>query len=107
MQEHSCVVSYLFGLKTIKGKTSCECGKSLNKQIFETIYYAAMRASCDLAKEQGHYASYKGSPISRGKFQFDLWGTIPSDRWDWKKLREDIAKWGVRNSLTTCIISYF
>ena len=78
--------------------------KSLNKQIFETIYYAAMRASCDLAKDQGHYTSYKGSPISQGKFQFDLWGTTPSDRWDWKKLREDIAKWGVRNSLTTCIM---
>jgi len=78
--------------------------KNLNKQIFETIYFAAMRASCDLAKEQGHYATYKGSPISQGKFQFDLWGAKPSDRWDWKKLREDIAKYGVRNSLTTCIM---
>jgi ribonucleoside-diphosphate reductase alpha chain len=63
-----------------------------------------MRASCDLAKEQGHYATYKGSPISKGKFQFDLWGVTPTDRWDWKKLREDIAKFGVRNSLTTCIM---
>jgi ribonucleoside-diphosphate reductase alpha subunit len=78
--------------------------KSLNKQIFETIYFATMRASCDLAKEQGPYASYQGSPISQGKFQFDLWGTTTTDRWDWKKLREDIAKWGVRNSLTTCIM---
>ena len=78
--------------------------KSLNKQIFETIYFASMRASCDLAKEQGHYATYKGSPISEGKFQFDLWGATPTDRWDWKKLREDIAKWGVRNSLSTCIM---
>jgi len=78
--------------------------RNLNKQIFETIYFATMRASCDLAKEQGHYATYKGSPISEGKFQFDLWGTTPTDRWDWKKLREDIAKWGVRNSLTTCIM---
>jgi len=78
--------------------------KSLNKQIFETIYFATMRASCDLAKEQGHYATYKGSPISQGKFQFDLWGATTTDRWDWKKLREDIAKWGVRNSLTTCIM---
>ena len=78
--------------------------KNLNKQIFETIYFATMRASCDLAKDQGHYATYKGSPISEGKFQFDLWGAKPTDRWDWKKLREDIAKFGVRNSLTTCIM---
>jgi ribonucleoside-diphosphate reductase alpha chain len=78
--------------------------KSLNKQIFETIYYASVRASCDLAKEKGSYATYKGSPISEGKFQFDLWGATTTDRWDWKKLREDIAKWGVRNSLTTCIM---
>jgi len=78
--------------------------KNLNKQIFETIYFASMRASCDLAKEQGHYATYKGSPISEGKFQFDLWGATPTDRWDWKKLKEDIAKFGVRNSLTTCIM---
>ena len=78
--------------------------RSLNKQIFETIYFASMRASCDLAKLQGSYASYKGSPISEGKFQFDLWGATTTDRWDWKKLREDIQKWGVRNSLTTCIM---
>ena len=78
--------------------------KNLNKQIFETIYFASMRASCDLAKEQGHYATYKWSPISEGKFQFDLWGAKPTDRWDWKKLREDIARFGVRNSLTTCIM---
>lgn len=78
--------------------------KQLNKEIFETIYYSAMRASCDLAKEQGAYASYEGSPISKGQFQFDLWGVIPTDRWDWKKLREDIKKFGVRNSLTTCIM---
>jgi len=78
--------------------------RGVNKQIFETIYYAAMRASCDLAKESGHYATYKGSPISQGKFQFDLWGSTTTDRWDWKKLREDILKCGVRNSLTTCIM---
>jgi len=78
--------------------------KSLNKQIFETIYFAAMRASCDLAKQQGAYTTYEGSPISEGKFQFDLWGVTPTDRWDWKKLREDINKFGVRNSLTTCIM---
>ena len=78
--------------------------KSINKEIFETIYYASMKASCDLAKEQGTYATYAGSPISEGKFQFDLWNTKPSKRWDWDKLREDIKKHGVRNSLTTCIM---
>ena len=81
-----------------------EEAKQLNKEIFETIYYAAMRASCDLAKEQGTYATYKDSPISQGKFQFDLWGVKTSKRWDWDKLREDIKKYGVRNSLTTCIM---
>ena len=78
--------------------------KQLNREIFETIYYSAMRASCDLAKEQGAYTSYEGSPISKGQFQFDLWGVTPTDRWDWKKLREDVKKFGVRNSLTTCIM---
>ncbi len=78
--------------------------KSLNKQIFETIYFASMRASCDLAKTQGSYATYNESPVSKGKLQFDLWGATPSDRWDWKKLKEDIQKFGVRNSLTTCIM---
>ena len=78
--------------------------KSLNKEIFETIYYASIKASCDLAKVEGAYPTFKGSPISEGKFQFDLWGTKPTKRWDWDKLREDIKKHGVRNSLTTCIM---
>jgi ribonucleoside-diphosphate reductase alpha subunit len=78
--------------------------KQLNKEIFETIYYASIKASCDLAKEQGTYATYEGSPISQGKFQFDLWGTKPTKRWDWEKLREEVKKHGVRNSLTTCIM---
>ena len=78
--------------------------KLLNKEIFETIYYASIKASCDLAKVDGAYATYTGSPISEGKFQFDLWGTKPTKRWDWDKLREDIKKHGVRNSLTTCIM---
>ena len=78
--------------------------KQLNKEIFETIYYASIKASCDLAKTQGTYASYEGSPISQGKFQFDLWGTIPGKRWDWEKLRVEVKKYGVRNSLTTCIM---
>jgi ribonucleoside-diphosphate reductase alpha chain len=78
--------------------------KQLNKEIFETIYYASIKASCDLAKEQGPYTTYEGSPISQGKFQFDLWGTKPTKRWDWEKLREEVKKFGVRNSLTTCIM---
>jgi ribonucleoside-diphosphate reductase alpha chain len=78
--------------------------KQINRDIFETIYYAAMRASCDMAKKDGAYATYEGSPVSQGKLQFDLWGVKPSKRWDWDKLREDIKKWGVRNSLTTCIM---
>jgi ribonucleoside-diphosphate reductase alpha chain len=78
--------------------------KALNKEIFETIYYASIKASCDLAKTEGAYATYEGSPISQGKLQFDLWGVTPTKRWDWDKLREDIKKYGVRNSLTTCIM---
>jgi len=81
-----------------------EEAKSLNKEIFETIYYASIKASCDLAKTEGAYATYEGSPISQGKLQFDLWGVTPTKRWDWDKLREDIKKYGVRNSLTTCIM---
>jgi len=78
--------------------------KLLNKEIFETIYYASIKASCDLAKVDGPYATYAGSPISEGKFQFDLWGAKPTKRWDWDKLREEVKKHGVRNSLTTCIM---
>lgn len=73
--------------------------KKLNKEIFETIYYAALTASKDLAKEDGHYETYPGSPISKGIFQFDMWNVKPSDRWEWDVLKEEIAKYGVRNSL--------
>ena len=78
--------------------------KKLNKEIFETIYFASMKASCDLAKEQGPYATYEGSPVSKGNLQFDLWGVTPTKRWDWDKLKSEISKFGVRNSLTTCIM---
>ncbi len=78
--------------------------KVINKEIFETIYFASIKASCDLAKENGAYATFKGSPLSEGKFQFDLWNAKPTKRWDWDKLREDVKKYGVRNSLTTCIM---
>ncbi len=73
--------------------------KLLNKQVFETIYYAALTASKDLAKELGPYETYKGSPISEGKFQQDLWGVEATDLWEWDVLREEIKKHGVRNSL--------
>ncbi|RDV13096.1 ribonucleoside-diphosphate reductase subunit alpha [Pontibacter diazotrophicus] len=74
--------------------------KGLNKDIFETIYFAAMTASKDLAKKQGAYDTFKGSPLSEGKFQFDLWGVTPeSGRWDWEELRKEVVEHGVRNSL--------
>ena len=74
--------------------------KQLNKEIFETIYFAAMTASKDLAIAEGPYQTFQGSPLSKGKFQFDLWNVSPaSTRWDWKTLRKDVMKHGVRNSL--------
>jgi ribonucleoside-diphosphate reductase alpha chain len=74
--------------------------KGLNKDIFETIYYAALTASMELAQRDGTYQSYEGSPISQGIFQFDMWGVKPeSGRWDWEALRSEIIKNGVRNSL--------
>ena len=75
--------------------------KNINKLIFETIYFGAKEASHELAKEKGVYSTFKGSPLSEGKFQFDMWDTQPSNMWDWNTLREKIKKDGVRNSLTT------
>ena len=76
-----------------------EQARQLNKDIFETIYFAAMEASMELAKAHGAYESFKGSPLSEGKFQFDLWNVQPSKRWDWAALRKEVKKFGVRNSL--------
>jgi ribonucleoside-diphosphate reductase alpha chain len=73
--------------------------KKLNSEIFETIYYAALCASKDLAKELGHYETFPGSPISKGVFQQDMWNVTPSARWEWDVLREEVIKYGVRNSL--------
>jgi ribonucleoside-diphosphate reductase alpha chain len=74
--------------------------KQLNIEIFETIYYAAMSESCELAKIHGSYESFKGSPTSKGIFQFDMWGVQPdSKRWDWDQLKADVVKHGLRNSL--------
>merc|ERR1711935_910576 len=77
-----------------------EAAQRLNEDIFETIYFAACEASCDLASKEGAYETYAGSPASEGHLQFDLWGTTPkSDRWDWATLKEKIARHGMRNSL--------
>lgn len=73
--------------------------KKLNSEIFETIYYAAMTASKDLAIENGAYETFEGSPTSEGIFQFDMWNVTPSDRWEWDVLKEEVKKHGVRNSL--------
>ena len=73
--------------------------KRLNSEIFETIYYAALTASKDLAKVEGAYETYPGSPISKGIFQQDMWNVTPSSRWEWETLREEVMKYGVRNSL--------
>ncbi len=76
-----------------------EFAKMLNKNIFETIYFAAMTASKDLAKEEGAYSTFKGSPLSKGLFQFDLWNVAQTDRHDWDTLRKEVMEFGVRNSL--------
>ncbi|XP_054754792.1 ribonucleoside-diphosphate reductase large subunit-like [Lytechinus pictus] len=73
--------------------------KKLNIQIFETIYYAALKASCEIAAKLGPYETYEGSPVSKGILQHDMWGVTPTDLHDWAALKADIAKHGVRNSL--------
>jgi ribonucleoside-diphosphate reductase subunit M1 len=73
--------------------------KRLNQQIFETIYHAALEASCELAQQHGVYETYEGCPVSKGQLQYDMWGVTPTDLWDWTTLKADIAKHGVRNSL--------
>ncbi|KAJ6805573.1 ribonucleoside-diphosphate reductase large subunit-like [Iris pallida] len=73
--------------------------QKLNADIFETIYYHALKASSELAVKEGPYETYKGSPVSKGILQPDMWNVAPSSRWDWPALREMIAKHGVRNSL--------
>ena len=73
--------------------------RNLNREIFETIYFAAMTASKDQAIEFGTYETYAGSPVSQGVFQYDMWGVTPSNRWEWSLLKEEVKKHGVRNSL--------
>ena len=67
-----------------------EEARKLNSEIFETIYYAAMTASKDLAKVEGPYETFAGSPVSKGIFQFDMWGVTPSSRWEWDVLKEEV-----------------
>jgi len=77
----------------------------LNSEISETIYFAALEASCELAEEEGAYESYEGSPMSKGQFQFDLWNdSRVSDRWNWTELKESIAVHGIRNSLLVALM---
>ena len=76
-----------------------DLARMLNRNIFETIYFAAMTASNELAKEQGAYETFAGSPASEGKFQFDLWNVVPGDRWNWSELKEKVKQYGIRNSL--------
>lgn len=77
-----------------------EEAKGVNQDIFETIYYASLTASNEIAAEMGPYETYEGSPISKGVFQFDMWKVKPSSgRWNWEELKQNIMKHGVRNSL--------
>ncbi|XP_046852717.1 ribonucleoside-diphosphate reductase large subunit-like [Xenia sp. Carnegie-2017] len=76
-----------------------EEARQLNIEIFETMYFAALSASCELAEEEGPYSTYEGSPVSQGILQFDLWNATPTNRWNWTDLKKKIAKHGVRNSL--------
>ncbi|KAI1171149.1 ribonucleoside-diphosphate reductase large chain [Nemania sp. FL0916] len=73
--------------------------RQLNKQIFETMYHAALTASMEIAKEEGPYSTYEGSPVSQGILQYDMWDVTPSDLWDWATLKQQIKQHGVRNSL--------
>jgi ribonucleoside-diphosphate reductase alpha chain len=77
---------------------------ALNKDIFETIYFAAMSASKTLAQQDGAYATFAGSPASKGIFQYDLWGAKATSRWDWKGLKEDVVRHGLRNSLLIALM---
>ena len=73
--------------------------RKLNKEIFETIYFASLTESCEIASREGHYETYPGSPASEGQLQYDMWGVEPSDRWDWDGLKKQIEEHGLRNSL--------
>ena len=76
-----------------------EEARKLNIQIFETIYYGALEASCELAEKDGVYETYEGSPVSKGILQYDMWNATPTDLWNWQVLKDTIKRHGIRNSL--------
>jgi ribonucleotide reductase alpha subunit len=76
-----------------------EPARELNRKIFETIYYGALQASCELSQKNGTYETYPGSPVSKGILQYDMWNVTPSNMWNWAELKEQIAAHGIRNSL--------
>lgn len=78
--------------------------KEINKLIFETIYFASVESSCELAQKYGPYETYSTSMVANGKLQFDLWGVTPSSMWNWNKLRNNISKYGLYNSLLTALM---
>ena len=81
--------------------------KQLNAEIFETIYFAAMESSMEIAQKEGPYKTYEGSPVSKGIFQFDMWGVVPSSkRWDWTKLKREVKKHGVMFQVTLIYLFY-
>lgn len=81
-----------------------DAARDLNVSIFETLYYASLDASCELAEEHGPYPAWEGSPASRGVLQMDMWGVTPSSRYDFDRLRDRIRRHGLRNSMTTALM---
>ena len=73
--------------------------KLINTQIFETMYHAALEMSMEMSKKEGSYSTFKGSPASQGILQFDMWNIKPSNRYNWKDLKDQIFEYGLRNSL--------
>ena len=73
--------------------------KNVNKQIFETIYHAALEKSCEIAAIDGPYSTFEGSPASKGILQYDMWGVVPSNKYNWNLLKNNIIRFGLRNSL--------
>lgn len=82
-----------------------EAAQTINRSIFETIYYSALTASKDEAKINGAYSSFKNSPLAKGQFQFNQWNVTPTERWDWETLKAGIVEHGVRNALLVTVSS--
>jgi len=80
--------------------------KELNKSVFEAIYFFALEKSCIIARETGAYRTFNGSPLSEGKFQFDLWNVQPSNNWNWESLRINIKKIRSKEFIINCINAY-